>query len=322
VSYLERHPKRRAWRVRWREGGRGTPQKASEWFDNKDDAERAKQVADGKQAAAKKIDSRTLMTLYEIIQRWKKKKKEKGRSARYIDESADRLADLFADKEWTRTTDVCDTDTLTRGTFFLVRALLQFANTKLGQPIPQLDPPDAPKRRPMQDLLTKEAVDELIHKAAEWRIDTGAIAHLVAVYGHRPESLVGLPVKALKAGKLALPVKSGDDVEHPLLPETIELLQRVIKGRKKDDPMFLDHTGEKWKNGHAFSTWFFHRIGDHKVGIYQLKRYALTRMLSAGLDVATIASITGHRTPQTILKYARTNIDKQRAALKALEGLT
>lgn len=55
-------------------------------------------------------------------------------------------------------------------------------------------------------------------------------------------------------------------------------------------------------------------------GIYQLKRRAISRMLAGGLDVATIASITGHRTPAGLLTYARTNEDRQRAALAVLDG--
>jgi hypothetical protein len=322
VSYIERHPTRKAWRVRWRSGGRGTPQKASEWFDAKSDAEAAQAVIDGRKQASKDLNKRTLLTLSEIVERWAKKKREKGKSKRYVDESAERLHLLFREREWKRLSDVSDTDSLPAGLYVLLRALLQFAHRHLGQPLPNLLPPDSPKRRPAHDLLTKEQVDELIRRAGEWCADTAAISHLVAVYGHRPQSLVGLSCRALRNGRLSLPVKSGDDVQHPLLPETVEMLEKVIKARKKDEPMFLDHEGEKWKDGHAFSSWWFHRVGDHRIGIYQLKRYALTRMLSVGLDVATIASITGHRTPQTILRYARTNQDRQREAIAAIAELS
>ena len=51
------------------------------------------------------------------------------------------------------------------------------------------------------------------------------------------------------------------------------------------------------------------------------KRRAITRLLAAGQDPATIASITGHRTPAVILTYARTNEERQQSAIAAIERL-
>lgn len=320
MSSIERHPKRKAWRVRWRVGGRGTPQKSSEWFDSKDDAEKAQMQVDGRKRAAKPAAGQTLMTMPEIISRWATKRNGK-RSERYLAEAADRLLDLCREKEWTRASDVTDTESLGVGVFRNLRVVLRFAHLHFGQPLPPLIPPDATKRRVEVDLLTPERIEELIALAREWCHGAADIAHIVATYGHRPQSLVQLKVSALGTSKLTLRVKSGDDVAHPLMAETVKMLRAHAKGRKPTDWLFLGPEGEPWADGHAYSQWFFHRIGDHQLGIYQLKRYALTRMIGAGLDVATIASITGHRHPQTILRYARTNQDRQKLAIKALEGL-
>jgi hypothetical protein len=72
--------------------------------------------------------------------------------------------------------------------------------------------------------------------------------------------------------------------------------------------------------------YWYHQVGENvtkdRPGIYNLKRYAVTRLLSQGLDVATIASITGHRTPAVILTYASTNYEQQKAAVAALEKIS
>lgn len=320
MSHLERHQTKKQWRVRWREGGRGSPQKSSEWYSKKVDAELFQAQIQGRKLAKKPASGRALMLLPEIIERWRERVKDK-RSERYVQETCDLLHKLVADKNWKHTNDVTETDTLNVGTYRLIRALLKFAHLRYGQPLPSLLPPDQPKKQPEADLLELPEVSALIAAAAEWSDGAGAIAHLVAMYGHRPESLVHLPCKAVRDGKLFLTVKSGDEVAHQLLKDSYLLLERLKGNRKPSEPLFLNAEGKPWKNGHAYSGFFFHRVGNHKLGIYQLKRFALTRMLSAGLDVATIASITGHRTPLTILRYARTNQARQKMALDAILAL-
>jgi integrase len=76
----------------------------------------------------------------------------------------------------------------------------------------------------------------------------------------------------------------------------------------------------------GLSNCWYHQIGEFvtpdKPGIYHLKRRAISRLLAKGIDPATIASMTGHRTPSIILAYARTNEERQRVALAALEVLS
>jgi hypothetical protein len=160
------------------------------------------------------------------------------------------------------------------------------------------------------------------------------LAHLVATYGHRPQSLAMLRVESVEltpAPRMKLPVKSGDTIRHPLLPETAELLARAI-GKRKTGPLLLDPLGKAWTSGAKASAWFWHQVGADTgekdkekrkpaIGIYQLKCYAISRMLDLKLDLKTIASITGHRTPAVLLRYARTNETRQLAALSALAGI-
>jgi len=98
----------------------------------------------------------------------------------------------------------------------------------------------------------------------------------------------------------------------------VALLRKVI-GKRKAGPLLIAPTGKPWASGQHASAWFWHFVGAG-VGIYQLKSYAISRMLAGGLDLATVASITGHRTPAVLLRYARVNQDRQLAALRVISG--
>jgi hypothetical protein len=221
------------------------------------------------------------------------------------------------------------------GPWRLAKACLRWSRIYLGQPIDAGAIGRRPHRsatKPQRDLLTDAEVSELIDRAAAAGGHCGRLlAHLVATYGHRPQSLVGLTIGSLEDGdppRLTLPVKSGDTIRHPVLPETVGLIRRAI-GRRKAGPLLLDPLGKAWTSGAKASAWFWHQVGadtDERdedkrkpaVGIYQLKCYAISRMLDLKLDLKTIASLTGHRTPAVLLRYARTNETRQLAALSAL----
>ena len=124
---------------------------------------------------------------------------------------------------------------------------------------------------------------------------------------------------------LAYPVQTAYSVNTWTL--WVDLPQEKPRGWP-DDAMIVSHQGKPWRSGAAFAYWWYHEVGDPLLalgviskaqrGIQNLKRYAISRLLGLGLDVETIRSITGHRTPAVILRYARTNEERQRTAINAL----
>lgn len=169
----------------------------------------------------------------------------------------------------------------------------------------------------------------LLERAGRYSADLAAAGYLIATYGHRPESLVRVTCGDVRLDDrpptIAMPVKSGDRIRHPLTAATVAVLRPLVAGRPAAAPLLLRPDGEPWANGDALAVYWYHQVGERvtpdRPGIYHLKRRAITRLLAAGQDPATIASITGHRTPSVILTYARTNDARQQAAIAALEKI-
>lgn len=334
MSSIQRIPGRRRWRVRWREGGRGSPLKPSPWFDSLGEAEEFQRKLDTRLAAAREVGNRLTIPLDELVLRWEtwQRGRKQPRSERYIAETKRTLLRLIETHKWTTTEDVGELD-VPIGDFRLVKALLGFARDRHDQTVnpKSLLPPDRPRRKRRKPALPSlEDVLHMVACAQDWRDTNGAIAHLVAVYGHRPQSLIHLTPDAFEIswvgltpvdqsatqGFVTLTVKSGAEVRHPILPATVNLLWPIIERRRKLDPtgvLFLNHRGKSWRTGQEFSAWFHHYAGNGR-GVYLLKRYAITFMYTGGLDVPTISSITGHST-DTILRYLASNDDLQQKAL-------
>ncbi len=331
MSSIQRIKGRRRWRVRWREGGRGSPLKPSPWFDSLADAEDYQRKLDARLNARKVASNRLTIPLDELVERWanRQQERQRPRSERYVRESRRTLLALIAERGWQTTEDVTEPD-CPLGTFRLLKALLRYARDYHQQIIAPMAllPPDRPRRRRAKPaLLTMEDAIHLVAEATRWSPADGAIAHLVAIYGHRPQSLVGLPCSAVaysfvgtneaaaapQMGFLTLPVKNGDVVRHPLLPGSLELLVPLLRGRRAGDHLFRSHTGKPWSTGQAYSAWFHHSVGKGR-GVYLLKRFAISLMHAGGLDVPTISSITGHST-DTVLKYLATNDYLQQQAM-------
>jgi integrase len=202
----------------------------------------------------------------------------------------------------------------------VLQAALRWAVAELGAAVPPAClklPTGPPPRRTPTDLMPDDVFATIQAAADEVSGHMGAIVHLVGVYGHRPESLAKLRPADLEGARLSLTVKSGDRIRHPILPETVERLRRA-------PPPFLDPgTGEPFASGWDIARVYRSCLGRSRwkaePGIYALKRRAISRMLGLNLDAATVASITGHRRPDVLLRhYARTNETRQEAAVAAL----
>lgn len=311
---IVRHGK--GWRVVYREGGRGSKRGWTETRPSKREAIADAEVVRGRLLAAQQLGAGRVRLLWsEVVDRWAASRKP----GRYRDEAVRYLKAL----PWSQASDATAAAIQAMPGYWQRAALscLRWAVRLLDQPVDPRALSVPVKRKPMRPktpLLADQVVSDVQREADEFAAGTGAMVHLISTYGHRAENLVAqLPdAVGLEAATLTLQVKGGDVVRHPLLPETVERLRPLVE---RGGPLFLNHLGKPWKDGRAFSSWFGHTFG---FGYMDLRRRAITRMLAAGLDAKTVASITGHRTVSLLLNtYARTNEDRQRAAIETLASL-
>lgn len=304
------------WRVVWREGGAGSKRHFSEVREDKNDARSDADLIRARLVAAKELTAgRVRLPWAEVVDRWAATRAP----GRYRLEAVK----YFKAKPWvdTMAVTVAHAAGLPANWQRGLKSILRWAKRLLNQPVdPQvLDlPVTKPRRRPETPLLEDGVVAQVQIDADGWSPGTGALVHLLITYGHRAESLVRLTIDAvdMKKGTLTIPVKSGDVIRHPLLPETVARIRALAK---RKGPLFRNHLGVGWVDGAHFATWFNHTMG---FGYYDLKRWAISRMLAAGLDAKTVASITGHRTVNLLLNtYMRTNHTRQLAALEVIQTL-
>lgn len=311
---MENTPAGRRWRYRWREGGRGSKLHSSERFSDKREALRSMEAKRLTLATSREVDQRALIPWDEVRVRWLATK-----AGRYQDE-ARRTLELHTGT-WRHTTEATPAviSKLPLSASRVAKACLRWAWLHLNQPVDARALKTAATRvRPKKarsDLLSDEEVARLMSAAFETGDGNGTIVHLVATYGHRAENLVRLTATAFAGGKLRIVVKGGAEIHHPLLYETRDLIDPLVKLHPAG-PLFLNHLGVPWVDGRAFASWFNHFF---HVGYYQLKRAAISRWLARGADPKTIASITGHKTVSLLLDtYAATNSVRQAAAINAL----
>lgn len=332
MASVQKMPGRNRWRAAQRAGGRGSKQITTKWFDNKGDAISAQKAMERARLALVAPGMR--LPLLDLVDMWETHQGERRqkRDARYIKEGAAMMRRTIEAGEWGHTTDIARLDVAPYA-FRLMKALLRYARDHHQQTVhaSALIKPDRERtKRKRAALPSLEDVAHMVARAAEWAPGEGAIAHLVAVYGHRPQSLVQLTPSCLEfsyvghtpadqppiQGWLSLKVKGGREVRHPLLPASLELLVPMARETPHGLGMFPSHLGKPWPLGRDFSSWFYKCVGDRR-GIYQLKCWAITWMWAGGLDVETISSITGHTT-DTVRRYLRTNEEKQQAALAVI----
>jgi hypothetical protein len=329
-----RHRKR--WRVVWRDGGRDSPRHVSPSYALKSEAEAERSRIVNRLQAQRPLGTRTLVPLGEVLQRWlASRKSERHATSSYLAKSERCLSQLIEAKGWTTTASITrETVAGTkRGALRLLRAMLTHARTYDQAVDPHVwDLPMPPRPdRPAVDLLTDRQVQQMVAEATRWAPQNGVLAHLLATYGHRPESLAQVLVGDvdLAAGTIELPVKSIGSmrrIRHPLLPASVALLRPICRGRSPREPLLIDHRGRPWGTGQAMAQWWYDSVGQAVLGerspacgIYQLKRYAISRMSAFGNDLATIGSFTG-QTPETVMRYMRTNETRQQAGLASMRA--
>jgi hypothetical protein len=322
--------------VRWWTAGRGSTKGRSNPLTNKPAAEKEKKRIAAQLKAAKPARAGA-MPISELVDRHLEELKKRGKGLHdYPKKLRTCIMRLAEEKGWKTTADITRESAtgLAIGEHRWVKAILH-TGVLFDQPVALAAlavPRPTKTRKPALDLLTDAQIDALLARAALYSHDLLLVGHLVATYGHRGESLTKMTVADvvmpdLDTCSISMPVKGGDRIRHPVLRATAELLALSIMGKPEDAPLIRHPgTGGAWRNGDLLSQYWYHQVGKHVTpthpGIYHLKRRAISRMLAAGLDVATIASMTGHRIPTVILTYARTNEARQIAALATLSQIS
>jgi hypothetical protein len=193
MAWLRR--KGKGWRAVWREGGRGAVQRVSPVYPTKAQAAEHARLIESKIAAAAPQGRRLLLPWPEVVSRWEGHLHRESTPRYAID--APRQVRRWTEG-WTSTRSATREQMriLPEGAHRVVRACLCWSADRLDQvvlPEALARRPRQTRRRPAPDLLSDADVAALLSAAA---ICPGgqAIAHLVATYGHRPQSLVGLRV--------------------------------------------------------------------------------------------------------------------------------
>ena len=326
MASLEKTPG--GYRVSWWTDGRGSKRLKSPVFPFKKDALEAQKKINAENAAAKPMRFGASVGWEELVARFVKSRQR--RSARYEDDIRDTCMRHAKDHAWKAAADVTadQVKALPLHSIRIVLAVLRYAESEgiaVSRLSTKVSPPGRP-RAPRDDSMTLAQVAELVAKATKWHLSNGAVAHMIATYGHRAETLIAAKVGDvdLAQGRIVLKVKSGDTIRHPVTQETLALLRQVIGDRPATDPLFPGHGELPWKSGHAFAQWWSHSIAAgfaRKAGILDLRRYGISHMLALGLDARTVADITGHRTVSLLLNtYARSDDARRAGAIAALEA--
>ena len=147
----------------------------------------------------------------------------------------------------------------------------------------------------------------------------GALVHCLDKYAWRPVTAARIRVRDvdLTGERITLQAKScrgQDTITHPLEPDDVPMFASLIGSRQPGEPLFLNpYTGLAFEiaDSRGIPAWFRRFTG---MNVYELKRAAISRMLSAGIAPQDVALFSGHKTVSQMLCYARTNESRARGA--------
>lgn len=320
MASLHRDGKR--WRVAWRQDGRqrtkrcATKREALE-FIRQLDAVDAQQLKPGRRISLAMVAADYM----QHRRSWSGDPAWAAKDRRAIDRALE-----MHGWQWPGDIRAADLERLPVGQFRLIKAVLRHA-ARMGCALDAaVIHARAPQRhaRPPSRLVTDSEASEACRAALLWGWGEGLAVHLVATYGHRPQSIASMQISDWDDGRgiITMAIKDGSTHAHPVLPATRELIRHAI-GERSAGYLIEPHNGRTWGRGSPLVSWYYHQIGKrvhaHDPGIYALKRYAITRMLDKGLAADLVASVTGHRTPSVLMdRYARTNETRQRRVIDAL----
>ncbi len=271
------------------------------------------------------------LALSEILARWEKAKVGSGNDPLHTAATTSKLRNLVTSRNWSTTASVSAlavSDYKQAGgshrTGCYLAAVLRWARDTLDQ---YVDPKALTAlrsgktgRRPSPALMAGETVADAMRKAESMSASAGTLVHCLSTYGWRPITAARLTVSDFdpEGQTITCRVKGGDVVRHLLLEETVQRMAALVAGREPEAPLFLDpRTGEAWEVQRGISEWSRNHL---RLKVYDLKRYAISTMLGRGAPAQDVAAFTGHRTISQVLRYSRSNEERQMATLKAISG--
>ncbi|MBA3622969.1 MAG: site-specific integrase [Methylibium sp.] len=224
-----------------------------------------------------------------------------------------------------------------------LRAILRWARDHHGTALDPrvfaaLRPP--PSKRSTAGLLTEREVKAALARAR--RRGQLALVSCLSAYGWRPITACRLTVGDvdLKRREITIDRKhDGTPHTHPLFPCHVDQLRELVKGRRPSDLLFRPprarvtrKTGlrtDGWAisaggSASMLSCWF--RWNLLPVGIYALKRFAISRMAigawpwRAPLGLADVRLYTGHKADAIVMRYLRTNEQRARSLMADFDG--
>jgi integrase len=317
------------YRVRYREGGRGSKNCHTPTYPTKREAIQAMADVARMLAARKGIGSRagTRLPFDQVVERWGNARP--NADGDYVKEAKVWLLPLCKDRSWLSTADITPVAVgewkasmgFKNGRRWAVlRSVLRWAGEQLEQPVDvrtlvQLRPKPGHRSAP-SGLLPDDEVAKRQAQAAKQSAACGALVHCLARYGWRPVTAARMKVKGvdLKGSRIDLGIlKGGNPWWHPLFPDTVERLRPLVTGRDPDAPLFTSpRKGEMWGERYGLVHWWERLTG--KAGIYKLKNYALSAMKRGSapwtrpLTVSEIQLFTGHKTTSQVLVYLRADV--------------
>lgn len=201
--------------------------------------------------------------------------------------------------------------------------------------------PPRQSRKAKPPLLTDEQVQLILARAAELGPRSFAVIDYLSTYGARPITAVRLRVSGFDAdhGELVLgensPEKKSGGWRHRLYVKHLDQWPTLWwEGDAAAVPIFPHYKEDRaWRitRGRAdeLASFYANRISaplagklGTLTGIYDLKRYAITRLFRAGVDPGTIALFTGHMDEKQLMTYATSNSDLQDGALMKLAAMS
>lgn len=329
-------PLKGGYRIVWREGGRGSRQQYLSGIKTKAQALAEKARIEGELRAAMPLRRRSLLSLDEILQRWKLSRQGGPRpnDEHTTDKSVARAAFHFRYMGWKTTADITPAEverwrgrikrTLRAGA--VIRAILWWAKDFAEQPVADstlaaLRPP-VEEGRPPRDMPAVATVVKAQRAAEAMSESAGALIHCLSFYGWRPITCARADVRDLRADGLVLHTKGrrgSRDQLVPLMPATRKALERLCKGRAPDAPLFTDpRSGERWApHGPAsIPEWSRRLLGLH---VYDLKYFAVTNLLDV-LEPHRARDLTTHKTLSQLYRYARGNRQRGKETIGLLLG--
>ncbi len=217
-----------------------------------------------------------------------------------------------------------------------IRAFLRFCQRTFRvmlDPFLFIDDKPGKKKKRKPDLLTDQQI--AIAQAAAFTIggpSVGAIVEHLALYPCRPIDPCRMTVGDWDSARRIATyrdTKNKNDQSHLVHEAHALRLDELTKGRKPEEPLFLDRWGRPWKiNKHGkasgLTSWYYANIGRHyftgeQRGIYRLKDYAMTRASrAADGNMRTVVKLSGHESIEAAELYIGTNNE---AVAKLLEKM-